>query len=138
MPPMQLRSAVLPAPFGPISAVISPRDASSVTLRKTSSPPKRSVRLATSRIRSIRLVPPSDATILLDVAIAAFLALCFSEVKFFHVAVGKQLFARAVKYDAAVFQDVAVVSDRKHAGHVLIDDQHGQSKLAIEPRKHGK
>src|SRR6516165_7515086 len=83
-------------------------------------------------------MPAADPTILLDLAIAALAVLRLSEVKFFHVAMGKQLFPRAGKYDPAVFQDVAMLRDRKHAGHVLIDDEYGQSKLAIEPCQHAE
>src|SRR3954447_9290451 len=47
---MQLNTVVLPAPFGPISAVISPRPAVKEKLLMATSPPKRMLRCSTRRM----------------------------------------------------------------------------------------
>src|ERR1700754_3287729 len=47
---MQLNTVVLPAPFGPISAVISPRPAVNEKLLMATSPPKRMLRSSTRRM----------------------------------------------------------------------------------------
>src|SRR5438046_9642550 len=44
---MQLNTVVLPAPFGPIRAVIAPRPALKETLLMATSPPKRMLRCST-------------------------------------------------------------------------------------------
>src|SRR4051812_38611093 len=108
---MQLRSAVLPAPFGPMRAVIFPFSASRRTFCRTCNPPKLSETCSISRIRSIRLMPSANAAILLDVAIAAFARFLLTEIEFLHIAVLEQLLARAGKHDPAVFEDVAVVGN---------------------------
>src|SRR3954447_21282646 len=47
---MQLNTVVLPAPLGPISAVISPRPAVKEKLLMATSPPKRMLRCSTRRM----------------------------------------------------------------------------------------
>src|SRR6478736_2118748 len=47
---IQLNTVVLPAPLGPISAVISPRPAAKEKLLMATSPPKRMLRCSTRRM----------------------------------------------------------------------------------------
>src|SRR3712207_841705 len=51
-PETRLKSVVLPAPLGPISAVIEPRRTSSVAPSTALTPPKRLTTSSTSRMRS--------------------------------------------------------------------------------------
>src|SRR5437660_4008476 len=58
---MQLKTVVLPAPFGPMSAVICPRAAAKLTSSTATRPPKRMLRCSTVRIGSagaLIAVPP--------------------------------------------------------------------------------
>src|SRR5215467_9492092 len=101
MPLMQLRTLVLPAPLGPISANSSPASTASETPSSTVRPPKRSV----SASISSSAIPSPAAAILLDVAVAAALAARFptlaAEVEFLDVGMAAQAFCAAVEHDAA-------------------------------------
>src|SRR5688572_23698792 len=48
-PVRQLKNVLLPAPFGPMMALISPRATSKLTLLSAASPPKRTVRPSVRR-----------------------------------------------------------------------------------------
>src|SRR5713101_133718 len=115
---MQFRSAVLPAPFGPINAVTRSLSASSRTFRRTCNPPKCNDTLSISRIRSMRLVPSTNASVLFHVAIAAFALFLSTEIEFLHVAVLEQLIARTGKNNTAILENVAVIGDRQNADDI--------------------
>jgi hypothetical protein len=55
---MQLKTVVLPAPFGPISAVILRRSASKESSLTATMPPKRIDSRSTDRMWSALIVPP--------------------------------------------------------------------------------
>src|SRR5262245_20508012 len=131
MPLMQFSRAVLPAPFGPISAATLPSSASMLTFRRTRSPPKLSERSSISRMR-IMSVPAPDPAILLHVAVASIALALLAEVELFDIAVLQQPIGRAGEHHAPILQDVAVMRDAEHTPDVLINNQHGQSELAIE------
>src|SRR5215211_4449498 len=59
-PVITLKAVVLPAPFGPISPKIWPRSMAKLTWSRATRPPKRMVRLSSSRIGSAMLdgLPP--------------------------------------------------------------------------------
>src|SRR5262245_32106092 len=108
---MQFRSAVFPAPLGPIRAVTRPLSTSSRTLRRTCNPPKLNETSSISSIRSMRLMPPADTAVLFHIAITALVLFLLTEVEFLDVAVLKQLLALAGEHHAAILQDVAVIGD---------------------------
>src|SRR5215472_550137 len=126
MPLTQLSTLVLPAPFGPMSANSSPAATASETRSSTVRPPKRRVRPSMSS----SAIPSPAAAILLDVAIASSLAALAAEIEFLHVRVLAQALSRAVKHDAAVFHDIAVIGDVERYSGALLHDQDGDAELA--------
>src|SRR5262245_8994567 len=102
---MQLRALVLPAPFGPINANSSPCSTANDRLSSTVSPPKRRLRLSTSS----SAIPPPAAAVLLHVAVAAALAAGLAEVELLDVRMVGEARLVAVKHDAAILEDIAVV-----------------------------
>src|SRR5262245_20230293 len=127
MPLMQLKTEVLPAPFGPINANSSPGSTANETLSRTTRPPKRSV----SAEISISAIPSPAAAILLDAAIAAPVAAGrLSEIEFLNVAMRAQPCGVAVEHHAAVLQHIAVVGDFQRNRRALFDNDNGDAKLA--------
>src|SRR5262249_18970779 len=126
MPLTQLSTLVLPAPFGPISASSSPAATASETRSSTVRPPKRRVRPSISS----SAIPSPAAAILLDVAIASSLAALAAEIEFLHVRMLAQALSGAVKHDAAVFHDIAVIGDVERYSGALLHDQDGDAELA--------
>src|SRR5215472_1371089 len=104
---MQLKTLVLPAPFGPISANSSPAWTANDTESSTTSPPKRSVRLTTSS----SAIPPPAPAVLFDRSVTAPLTSRLAEIEILDVWVVAQSLRRAVKHDAAALEHVAVVRD---------------------------
>src|SRR5258705_7961012 len=132
MLPMQLRTLVLPAPLGPISAISSAASTASETRSRTSSPPK-------ARLRSVissSAIPSPIATVLLDGAIAAALAGArLPQIELAHVRMIGEAPGAAVEHDAAVFQNVTVVDHAQAEGRILLHDQQGQSQRAADPNQ---
>src|SRR5690242_4623091 len=117
MPLMQLSTLVLPAPFGPISAMSSPDATSKEIPSSTVRPPKRRLK---SSMRS-SAIPSPRPPVLLHVAIGTALALCLSEVELLHVAVAFQSFAVAVEHDASVLHDIGIVAEIERDRGALLD-----------------
>src|SRR6201994_2214395 len=116
MPLMQLSTLVLPAPFGPISAMSSPGAAANETSSSTTSPPNRRVRRSTAS----SAIPPPAPAILLDVAIAAPRAGAAAEIELLHVGMLAQPLGGAIEHDAAVLHHVAVVGYRQRNRGALL------------------
>src|SRR4051794_13107536 len=112
MPLTQLRTLVLPAPFGPINANSSPASTASDMPSRTVRPPKRSV----SRSISSSAIPAPPPAILLDVAIAASLSCLAAGIEFLNFGMTAQLLRSAVQHDLAVFHDVAVIGNFQSDG----------------------
>src|SRR5215475_3602536 len=126
MPLMQLRTLVLPAPLGPISANSSPASTANETLSRTTRPPKRSDRFSISS----SAIPPPATPILLDGPIAPAFPANLPEIKFLDFAVIAQPFGVALQHDTAVFQHVAMIGNRKRHRCILFDDGNADAELA--------
>src|SRR5258708_28720400 len=94
----------------------------------TVSPPNLRLRASISS----SAIPSPAAAILLDLAIAAALAARLAEIEFLDVLVAAEPGAVAVEHDAAVLQHVAVIGDLKRHRRALLDQQHGNPKLAAD------
>src|SRR5215467_348404 len=125
---MQLRTLVLPAPFGPIRANSSPGSTAKETPSSTTRPPKRSVRPSIS----ISAIPSPAAAILLHLAIAAPVARRVAEIKLLDVTMGQQARAVAVEHDTSVLQYIAIVGDRERYGGALLDDHDRDAELVAD------
>src|SRR5215470_7868441 len=123
---MQLRTLVLPAPFGPIRANSSPGSTAKEMPSSTTRPPNRSV----SRSTSISAIPPPAATILFDGAVAAPVARRLAKIELLDVAVRHQPRAVAVEHDPSILEHVAVVGDLQRHGGALLDDDEGDPSWA--------
>src|SRR5215470_536359 len=128
MPLMQLRTLVLPAPLGPMSANSSPDATASDTSSSTVRPPKR--RRSRSTARSA--IPSPAAAILLDVAIAPARAADLAEVELLDVGVIAQALGAAVEHDAAVLHHIGIVRDGEREGGTLLHQDHGEGELAAD------
>src|SRR5947208_12542771 len=128
MPLMQLSTLVLPAPFGPMSAMSSPLSTAKETRSSTTSPPNRRVSASTAS----SAIPPPAPTILLDVAVASPRAGRLAEIEFLDVRVAAQPLGAAVEHDAAVLHHVAVVRDRERDGGALLDQKDRDAELAAD------
>src|SRR5437868_315676 len=129
MPLMQLRTLVLPAPLGPISASSSAGAIAIETRSRTVRPPK----LKHSSPISSSAIPSPVATVLLDGAIAAPRAPArLAEVEFLDVGMVAQARGIAIEDDAAVLQHIAVIDDMQRHGGALLHDHHGQRPLAAD------
>src|SRR6266545_1301881 len=137
-----LSSVVLPAPFGPITEVISPAFTSRLTAETAWTPPKD---FETSRISICALMeprrgarsrePPLAALVVLDVAVALALADAREpEVELLDVLVLADGRAVAVEHDPAGFHDVGVLCGAERHRGVLLGQQHGDPLIAIQPR----
>src|SRR5215475_8264256 len=126
MPLTQLRTLVLPAPLGPISANSSPASTANETLSRTTRPPKRSDRFSISS----SAIPPPAAPILFDGPIAPSLATNLPEIEFLDFVVIAQPLGIALQHDTAVFQHVPIVGNRERHGCILFDDGNADAKLA--------
>src|SRR5947209_15555515 len=122
---MQLRTLVLPAPFGPIKPNSCPGSTANEMSSSATRPPNRSV----SRAISILAIPSPAAAILFDRAIAAPVARCLAEIEFLDVAMRHQPRAVPVEHDPTVLEDVAIVSDLQGHGGALLDDHDGDPEL---------
>src|SRR6476659_1001136 len=107
MPLMQLRTLVLPAPFGPISANNSPRSTANDTSSSTVRPPKCRLKCSTES----SAIPPPRPAILLYLTIRAALAAGLAEVEFLHVLMTLEPLAVPVEHHLAVLHDIGVVGD---------------------------
>src|SRR5262245_12059703 len=125
---MQLRTLVLPAPFGPINANSSPGSTAKEMPSSTTRPPNCSVR----RSISISAIPSPTAAILFDRAIAAPVARCVAEIELLDVAVRHQPRAVAVEHDPSVFEDIAIVGDLKGHRSALLDNHDGDPELLAD------
>src|SRR5262245_55409135 len=125
---MQLRTLVLPAPFGPIKANSSPGSTANEMPSSTTRPPNRSVR----SLISISAIPSPAATILLDGAIAAPVARRLAEIELLDIAMRHQPRAIAVEHDPAVLEDVAVVGDLQRHFGALLDNDDGDPELLAD------
>src|ERR1700683_3354022 len=96
MPLMQLRTLVLPAPFGPISASNSPARTVSDTSVSTASPPKRSDKCSTAS----SLTRPLQCGVMTHGAIGTPLRPAgLAEIGFLDLAPAAQLRGRAFEHD---------------------------------------
>src|SRR5438094_6418566 len=123
MPLMQLRTLVLPAPFGPISANNSPAWAANDTSSSTVRPPKRKLKCSTAS----SAIPPPRSAVLFDVTIGPALAAGLTEVECLHIPMAFQPFAIAGEDDAAIFHHVGIVSDFERDCGALLDQQDGDA-----------
>src|SRR5262245_4950623 len=129
MPPMQLRTLVLPAPLGPMSAKSSAGSTANETASSTTRPPKQSPRPSTSS----SAIPSPGSPVLLDVPIAASPpGAGLTQVELLHVGVSAQARAVAVEHDAAVLHHIAVVGDVEGHGRRLLHDQDGGCQLLAD------
>src|SRR5271166_156108 len=131
MPPMQLITLVLPAPFGPISANNSPGATANETSSSTVRPPK--CRLKCSMLSSA--IPPPRPPILLDFAVGPALAAGLAEVEFLHVLMTFHPLAVAIEHDAAVLHHIRMVGDRQRRGGALLDQQNGDAELVANGKQ---
>src|SRR2546427_2212167 len=131
MPLTQLSRLVLPAPFGPTRAKISPVATRKLTPPRTRSPPKASRTSSTARSAPRGSAMPAPlAAILLDLAIAPRLApLADAEVELADVGVLEQPGRGVLVDDPAALHDVAVVGDPEGGGRVLLDEEDGEAEL---------
>src|ERR1700733_1912029 len=130
MPLMQLRTLVLPAPFGPISASNSPASTVSETSVSTASPPKRSDKCSTasSLMRTLR-----QRRILTQGAIRpALRAAGLTEIGFLDFTTAAQLRGRAFEHDPTALQDVAVIGDRERHVGVLLHQKNGDAEFLAQ------
>src|SRR5215831_159908 len=125
MPLTQLRTLVLPAPLGPISANSSPASTANETLSRTTRPPKRSDRFSISS----SAIPPPAAPILFDGPIAPSLATNLPEIEFLDFVVIAQPLGIALQHDPTVFQHVAMIGNRKRHRCILFDDKNTDAEL---------
>src|SRR6266581_7385751 len=116
MPPTQLSTLVLPAPFGPMSANSSPAFTASDTPSRTVRPPKRSVR----RSSSSSAIPSPAAAILLHLAVASSLPALAPKVEFLNVRMTAQALRGAVEHDPSVLHNVAVVGNLERHCRALL------------------
>src|SRR5579863_3311794 len=126
MPLMQLKTLVLPAPLGPISAMRSPGSTAKDTLSSTVRPPKR--RLKCSTVRSA--IPPPRPAILLNIPVGAAFAAgpaALAEIEFLHVLMALEARPVAVEHDATVLHYIGVVGNLKRRGRALLDQQDGDT-----------
>src|SRR4051812_39603050 len=119
MPLTQLRTLVLPAPFGPISANSSPPATLRETSSSTRSPPKRSERCSIAS----SAIPPPASTVLLDGTVASALAAGMAEIEFLDVRMITQARGVTVQHDAAVFHDVTIVGNLQRHRRALLDNE---------------
>src|SRR3954464_14825748 len=112
MPLMQFSTLVLPAPFGPISAISSPGPTSKEIPSRTVSPPKR--RLNSSMASSA--IPPPGAAVLLHVAVRAALALGLAEIELLHVRMTFQSLTIAIEHDASILHHVRMIAEFERHG----------------------
>src|SRR6476659_9604643 len=119
MPLMQLRTLVLPAPFGPMRANNSPCPTANDTLSSTVSPPKRRHRHSMTS----SAIPPPRAAILFDVAIRAALARGLAKIELLDILMAFEPFAIAVENHAAVLHHIGVVGDLQRGSCALLDQQ---------------
>src|SRR5215471_17328873 len=130
---MQLRTLVLPAPFGPIKANSSPGSTAKEMPSSTTRPPKRSVRPSIS----ISAIPSPAAAILLHIAIAAPVTRRAAEIELLDVAMRQQARTVAVEHDPSILQHIAIIGDRERHRGALLDDNNGNAELIAdleEPR----
>src|SRR5580692_12394220 len=133
MPLMQLRTLVLPAPFGPISASSSPASTVSDTPVRTASPPKRSDKCSTA---SSLTRPLRQRGILTHGAIGApFRATALAEIGFLDFAPAAQLRGRAFEHDTPALQDVTVIGDRERDTGVLLHQKNGDAEFLTQRRE---
>src|SRR5262245_23404485 len=125
---MQLSTLVLPAPFGPIRASSSPGSTAKEMPSSTTRPPKRSVRPSIS----ISAIPSPAAPILLHLAIAAAVTRRVAEIELLDIAMRQQPRAVAVEHDPPIFQDIAMVGDRKCHRGALLNNHDGDAELVAD------
>src|ERR1700728_2955898 len=122
MPVMQLRTLVLPAPFGPISANSSARSTLNDTSVSTARPPNRSDRcsIASSAIPALRsrLVPQRAVA-------APLLAARLAKIGLLNLSTAAQVRSGALQNDAPSFKHVGVIGESERHSGVLLDQQHG-------------
>src|SRR5512144_1075570 len=121
MPLMQLRTLVLPAPFGPISANNSPASARKDTSSSTVRPPNHKLKCSTAS----SAIPPPGPAILLDVTVGSALAAGLTEIEFLYILMTFQPLTIAVEDDAAIFHHVGIVGDFERDRGALLDQQNG-------------
>src|ERR1700683_4789027 len=130
MPLMQLRTLVLPAPFGPIKARNSPASTISDTSVSTVRPPKRSDKCSTA---SSLTRPLRQRGILTQGAIGAPpLPARLTEIGFLDFATAAQFRGRAFEHDASALQDVAVIGDGKRYIGVLLHQKNGEAEFLTQ------
>src|SRR5215510_7054106 len=120
---MQLRTLVLPAPLGPISANNSPGETVKDTSSSAVSPLNRRRKCCTDS----SAIPPPRSAILLDVAVGAALTAGLTEVKFLHILMAFKTVAITIEHYASVFHDVCVICDLQRGGSALLDKQDGDA-----------
>src|SRR5919198_1655334 len=132
MPLTQFSKLVLPAPFGPTRAKISPLATRTPTPPSTRRPPKASLRsLTSSSAPAPSAMPATLAAIRLDLAIAAGLAaLAHAEVELADVGVREQSGRGVLVDDASPLHDVTIVGDPERGRRVLLDEEDGEAELA--------
>src|SRR6266581_2212964 len=96
--------------------------------------------IAKTAPRLIRLRQPALApAVMLGVAVGfAGAGIVEPEIEFLDVGILPQAFGRAFEHDAAVFHDIAVVRDVERQGGVLLDEQHRELLLLLEPEDHAE
>src|SRR3954466_4918735 len=119
MPLIQLSTLVLPAPFGPISAISSPGATAKEIPSRTVNPPK--WRLKSSIASSA--IPPPGAAVLLHVTVGAALALRLAEIELLHVGMTFQALTIAIEHDASVLHDVGMVAEFERDRSALLDQE---------------
>src|SRR5690242_9605278 len=125
MPLMQLRTLVLPAPFGPMSANSSPCSTANDTSSRTVSPPKRRLRCSMAS----SAIPPPRALILFDVAVGAPLTGGLTQVELLDVPMALQPFTISIEDDASVLHHISVVGDLQCCGRALFDQQDSDAEF---------
>src|SRR5262245_32265787 len=137
-PLIRLKSVVLPAPFGPISATISRSWTANVTFFKTWRPPKLLLMLLPARraaANSPMLTGRARATGGTRAARAGSRSLRPSscgererpEVRAPHGGIGEQHAPLAFPDDTAALENVRALGKTERGLHVLLDEQEGQS-----------
>src|SRR5262249_44805445 len=124
----QLRTLVLPAPFGPIKASNSPASTCSDTSVSTVRPPKWRERCSTVSSAMWASLPRRmpQRTIA-----PALLAAGLAHIGLLDFGPAAQIGAGTFKYDAAVLKDVAIVGDGKRDTDILLHSQNRNTEFPL-------
>src|SRR5262245_19937615 len=128
---MQLSTLVLPAPFGPTMASISPRSTWQSSWSIALMPRKERETPSRERRRAMPSEEPALAALVgLDVAVA----LAEAQVELLHVLVARDFGSAPFHHHLPVIEDVGVVGDLERLHRVLLGEQDADPPLPADAR----